>query len=739
MAGYLDAYQSRQVDSGVPLQAPFGEAKWLEYPYDPGDTAEGKPGKAMVTTNWVLVEGEKPQIAMEMGMLTHILIGTPASPLRKALIDSGLGEDLAGSGLDAYLRQQTFSTGLKGIEPAKARAVEQLILSTLEKLAGEGIDPETVAASVNTLEFRLRENNTGQFPRGLSLMLRSLTSWLYGGDPITRLAFEAPLAAIKKHLADGERYFEGMIRRYLLDNQHRTTVLLKPEEGYNLRIEAEENERLTEAQGQMSRAELQAIIDNTSQLKKRQETPDTAEALATIPALSLNDLERQNKLIPIDIQSLAGCKVLYHDLFTNGILYLDIGFNLRVLPQDLLPYVSLFGKSLVEIGTEKEDFVKLSQRIGTSTGGIWPTTHISAVNKSKEGTHWLFLRGKAILDHSNELLALLRDILLTVKLDNRERFRQMVLEEKAEMEAQIVPLGTRIVNRRLRAHFDEAGWVAEKMGGVEYLFFLRQLSEAVDKDWESVLVKLEAVRKTLINREGALVNVTLDQQGWNEARQPVEAFLRELPETESQYPVWTAPEYAKYEGLTIPAQVNYVGKGGNLYGLGYTYHGSSLVISNYLRTTWLWEKVRVQGGAYGGSMMFDNLSGIMTYLSYRDPNLLKTLENYDGTAQFLRNLEIDPAELTKSIIGTVGDLDTYMLPDAKGFTSMARYLSKISDEERQLRREQVLETKAEDFRAFGEVLERLNDSGLVVVMGSTEAIEAASRERGNWLEVKKLL
>jgi hypothetical protein len=739
MAEYLNGYDRRLIDSEVPFVTPFSVVRRLEFPYDPGETGEGKPGKAMVTTNWVLAEGANPQTALEMGMLSHILIGTPASPLRKALIDSGLGEDLAGSGLDAYLRQQTFSTGLKGIDPDKADEVERLILTTLEKLAREGIDPDTVAASVNTIEFRLRENNTGQFPRGLSLMLRSLTSWLHGGDPIARLAFEDPLANIKERLGNGEKLFEGLIRRYFLDNKHRTTVLLRPEAGYNQRIEAEELRRLAEAQSKMKEEVLLAIVENTRQLKLRQETPDTPEALATIPALSLSDLDRKNKLLPIEEQELAGCKVLFHDLFTNGILYLDTGFNLRALPQDLLPYVSLFGRSLVEIGTEGEDFVKLSQRIGRSTGGIRPTTHISPVNKTPEGTYWLFLRGKATTANADELLAILADILLTVKLDNRERFRQMVLEEKAELEAAMVPMGHRMVNTRLRAHFNEAGWVTEKMAGIDYLFFLRELSEAIESNWAGVLEKLEAVRKIVISRRGVLVNVTLDRTNWEAIRPMTQTFLEKLPIIENPPSVWKAPEYKKFEGLTIPAQVNYVTKGGNLYSLGYDYHGSMMVINNYLRTTWLWEKVRVQGGAYGGFVMFDYLSGVLTYLSYRDPNLLKTLENYDGTADFLSKLEIDPAELTKSIIGTIGDMDTYMLPDTKGYTSMVRYLSKSTDEERQIRREQVLGTKAGDFKALGEVLKRLNERGQVVVMGSSEAIEAANRERGGWLDVKKVL
>lgn len=739
MGGYLQGYERREVDSVVPLKSPFEEVKWMEFPYEAGGAEDGKLSKAMVTTNWVLAEGSNPQTAMEMGMLTHILIGTSASPLRKALIDSGLGEDLAGGGLDPYLRQQVFSTGLKGIDTQKAGEVEQLILNVLKQLARDGIDPETVAASVNTIEFQLRENNTGQIPRGLSLMLRSLTSWLHEGDPIARLSYEVPLANVKERLAKGERYFESLIQAYFLDNQHRTTVLLKPEVGYNQHLEVEERNRLVATQAQMSSEDLQAIFENTQHLKLRQETPDTSEALATIPSLSLSDLERENKLIPIDVQSLAGCKVLYHDLFTNKIVYLDVGFNLRMLPQELLPYVPLFGKALIGIGTEKEDFVKLSQRIGRTTGGIYPTTHLSPVKMSSEGTYWLFLRGKATLENSGELLAILHDVLLTVKLDNQERFRQMVLEEKAELEARLIPRGHVMVNTRLRAHFDQAGWVTEQMGGIEYLFFLRKLSEAVDRNWEGVLEKLETVRSILVSRKGALVNVTLDQEGWHMIKAGVEAFLEALPVRESQITNWLAPEYPKFEGLSIPAQVNYVGKGGNLYSLGYDFHASLMVISNYLRTTWLWERIRVQGGAYGSGLSFDHLSGVLTYWSYRDPNLLKTIGNYDGTAKFLKNLKIDPAELTKSIIGTIGDMDTYMLPDAKGYTSMTRYLMGVTDEERQVHREQVLATTAEDFQAFGEKLKQLNENGLVVVMGSEEAIEAANRVRGGWLKVKKVL
>ena len=262
----------------------------------------------------------------------------------------------------------------------------------------------------------------------------------------------------------------------------------------------------------------------------------------------------------------------------------------------------------------------------------------------------------------------------------------------------------------------------------------------VDKDWPSVLEKLEAIRRHLINSNAALCNVTLDSDNWGLFQPKLIAFLDSLPAAPANLAPWQ-PQYGPgFEGLTIPAQVNYVGKGANLYELGYKLDGSSVVITNYLRTTWLWEKIRVQGGAYGGFCSFDQQSGVYTYLSYRDPNLLATLDNYDKTAHFLRKLDLSQEELTKSIIGAIGQMDAYQLPDAKGYTSMVRHLLGISDDFRQQMREQILTTTAADFKAFGEVLERVNEQGIVVVLGSQAAIEKANAERGgNWLKIQKVL
>lgn len=739
---WLKDFDKKAVDSAIPLQPKFSAPKKLTFPYDSGDSSDAK---AYLTLNWLLPETTDTQTTLGLSLLTHILLATPASPLKKTLIESGLGEDITG-GFEEQLRQTTFSAGLKGVQPENLEQVEKLTLETLASLAKNGLDLETVTASLNTVEFHLREQNTGNFPRGLSMMLGALTTWLYDGDPLEALAFEAPLATLKENVKAGQ-YFESLIEKYLLNNPHRTTVTLLPDPEEGQRREAVETEWLAKTKAAMAADEIKRVIAGAAELKERQETPDNPEALATIPALKLSDIDKTIRTIPNEIVkrdlALQSAPILYHDLFTNNIVYLDLGFDLHALPQELLLYAGLFGRLLLEMGTEKDDFVKLTQRIGRDTGGIRSAALTSARYGESGSAAYLFLRGKAVAPTSAALLEILKDILLTARLDNRERFKQIVLEEKSGLEAGLVPGGHGVVNRRLRARFNEADWISEQMGGISQLFFLRELAETLENDWAAVLQKLEALRAALILHGNMLANVTLDAANWKDFQPKLEAFLDELKSAGSQQrvklPAWKLPTATLNEGLTIPTQVNYVGKGANLYKLGYKLHGSVQVINNYLGTTWLWEKIRVQGGAYGGFSAFDQHSGVYTFLSYRDPNLLASLDNYDATAGFLRGLELSDEELTKSIIGTIGDLDAYQLPDAKGWTSMSHALIGLTDTRRQQFRDEVLGTTLKDFKAFGETLAEVAQHGEIVVLGSAEAIEKANKEREGLLDVKKVL
>lgn len=730
----LRDFDRAEIDAPVALQPRFASPKRLVRTYPASDGA----AKAMMSVNWMLAEIGDVDREFGLSLLTHVLTGTPASPLRKALMDSGLGED-AGGDFDDGLRQSALGVGMRGIDAADADKVEALILATLERLANDGIERPAVEASLNTFEFSLRERNTGRFPRGLALMLHGLSYWLHGHDPLLPLAFEAPLERIKQRVAARERYFEGLISQQLLANPHRTTTIVTPDREQAQREAGEERARLDAARAQMSPAEVAELVESARALKRLQGTPDPPEALATIPSLKLSDLPGRNRPIPRVVTSCADTRVLFHDQPSNGIVYLDIGLDLHSLPAELLPYVQLFGRALLETGAGDLDFVQLSQRIGRATGGVAARSWSLATADSDTAAAWLFLRAKAMPDKTGELLSILHDVLTQARFDNRERIHQLVVEEKSQFESGVPFVASRYAGLRLLSGLSEAGWAAEQMGGITYLTFLRALADRIASDWSAIHADLERMRQALIMRGAMICNVTTDEANWQRFEPQLAEFLGRLPNARATAASWTILSSRRSEGLTIPTKVNYVVKGGDLRRLGAKPGGAAAVVRHYLNTTWLWTKVRVQGGAYGGSCALDRHAGLFAFSSYRDPNLLATLDTYDLTGAFLREADISEDEIAKSIIGVIGQVDDYLLPDAKGYASLRRYLANESDESLQRYRGEILSAGIDDFRALGEALSGLAATGRVVVMGSPEAIEAANAERGGFLEVSRVL
>ncbi|HEX5322427.1 MAG TPA: hypothetical protein VFW40_01480, partial [Capsulimonadaceae bacterium] len=380
----------------------------------------------------------------------------------------------------------------------------------------------------------------------------------------------------------------------------------------------------------------------------------------------------------------------------------------------------------------------LTRRIDAVTGGIWHENVITSAHDTPAAAAYLFVRSKAMPAHAQDLLAIVHDVLQIVRWDNPERFRQMVLEEKMALEAGVSD-AISFVNHRLGARYSEAGWVREKIRGVSYVEFIRALAQRVESDWEGVLAALDRIQSLLLNRRTLIANITTDRATFDSFQTHLSGFLTGLPEAESTGYSWKhAAEHAP-EAFTIPGQVGSVGKGLLLPGEGRVKKGVVMVAAKLLRTTWLWEKVRVEGGAYGGRCSFDHLADLFTFTSYRDPNLLPTLEIYDRAGDFLQKLSVSEAELTRSIIGTISEMDSYQLPDAKGFSATIRALAGDTDALRQRRRDEVRGTTLADLRAFGEILSGAARTGEVCIVGSQEKIERLNEERPGWLKVTKLL
>ncbi len=730
---YLEGFENRKIESAIDFQPRFDRPRRQEHVY----ASDEREGKCYVSVHW-LIKGVDFAQRRALHLLDYILLATSASIMRKTLIESGLGEDVIGGGFETELMEVSFGVGLKGVSINDINRVESLIMETIDQIISEGIDSEMVAAALNTTEFRLRENNTGSFPRGLALMLRSLTNWIYDRDEIEPLRFERSLEDLRTIIDKDRSYMEKMIQSYLKDNIHRSTVILKPDKEEASRLERAESQKLSLARSKMNNKELTRIKKDAESLRESQEKPDAPEDIAKLPSLGLKDLNPNISTIPSEEISLNGTKLLFHDIFTNGIVYFDLGFDLRILPQRLIPYIPLFGQCLLEMGTEKQDFVSFQQRMGKESGGLWTQQVLSGHRESDDYHAFLFLRGKTTEAKLSEFMDIIADILYSGLLNDRDRFLQIVLEEKANEEAAIIPGGHRVVATRLRSRFDIPSWVSEQMRGIDYLFFLRRLIVEVENDWTSVQQNLEELRSLLFTRNRSYCNVTMSRDLFPTVREKVGELLSDLPSSTGTIQQWV-PQYLDHnEGLIAPVSVNYVGKAVNLFDYGYELDGSSMVITRYLGATWLWDKVRVQGGAYGAFCSFDSFSGVLTFSSYRDPNILSTLENFDLCAQFLRDLKLSEDELAKAIIGAIGDMDVYQLPDAKGTTSMMRQMIGIDDDYRQKMRDQVLETTVAQFHDFSELLLATSESNSITVLGDKSSIESVNTNSDHFLHELKI-
>ena len=730
VAEALKGYAARPVDSAVPLQPRRETPRQIEVPYA---AAQGEK-RALFTVNWLLDERGDIHQALLMEMLEHILEGLPGSPLRRALIASGLGEDTTGCGLETDLRQMYYSTGLKGVDPRKVPEAEMLIFETLARLAEEGIDPAAVEAAVNTVEFAYRENNSGRFPRGLAAMIQALSTWLYDGDPLAALAWEAPLAAIKARLAAGEKVFEEAIRRHFLDNAHRATVILLPDQQLEqARIEAE-SARLATAQQACDATARQRLVAETAHLQAAQAAPDSPEALASIPRLRVDDMPPFNTPLPCREENLApGNTFLCHELPTQGIVYAGLLLPLDTVPHELEPLLPLFARCLTEAGTARRDFTELGAYMAAKTGGVGADVSLGTRCDSRGAVRHLGVMGKAVEDKVADLFAIFQEILLEPLRDEAmllERMGQMLLEDKARLEHGLVAAGHAAVGLRLRAHFTEAGRLAERTAGLSYLQAVRGLLRRLEEEPQALLADMERLRQHVVARPGALLDVTAGAGGLRCAEAEGARLLRSLPEQRRGVPVGVRPlDLPDAEAFLAPAQVNYVGKAANLIDLGYPYRGAMSVVLRSLRMGYLWERVRVRGGAYGAMCTLDRLGGNLVLASYRDPNVDETLRAYDGLAAHLRANPPDAAQLEQAIVGAIGDLDAYLLPDAKGAQALSRYLSRDSEERRQEMREEMLATTARDFLDLADVLEEVAKAGVICVLGGA-ATRAAAEEHG---------
>jgi len=700
----INRFQISPPDAAATLQAPFQTPAATNLLFE--DASGGNKG--LISWNWLLADSTDTTTCISMRVLELILIGFPTSPLYQALMGSGLGEDLILNGVITEMRNWAFSIGMRGVAPANFKRLEKLVTGTLRQLVEKPINLKLIQAAMNTMEFALRENNTGYLPIGISIMQRVLTSWIYGGNPLSPLRFSSSLQQIKDKIMSGNLFFENLITKYLILNPHRTIVTMIPTK-YRLNNHRSEGERVHDTS---------TIKAKTTQLQSYHAMVDTPKKLSTVPRLALTDIR---KTLPTFSSSLCGpsMQILLHELPTRGICYVEAALDVTTLPLRLFGFLPLFARSIFEMDPVNFTRGAFSIEVACKTGGGSAYPLVLAHRNGKETIAKLVLTIKSTYRNIPELFDLLTTAIMDIDFNNFERFNCLLKEELSVMEQTVASSGESIIPDRLGSIYSTRCMIEEQMGGLEYLNFLRILNKKLYSEWDNILNELKYMHTLIVKYGRLLLNITCDPEHSELALKYASCLINNIPCLGDARKDISGVRQPKnhFEAFIVPSDVNAIGVSADIYSTGYTYHGSELVILKYLQNSWLWDEIRVKGGAYASSCSLDPVSGAVIMFSERDPNIAKTFKTFQAAPHYLSRLSLAKLELEAAIVGASASIDTCLLPEARGHEEFILFLTGQTREVRQRILEEVLTTRLKDFRLFAERLDAALDHGAGIVVG----------------------
>ena len=719
---YLSHFSRIEVDSAIPRQPLFDGLRRVAKEYPVGaeeDTA------AKTYLSWSLIACDAADRLTQAGMaiLVHALFTTDAAPLRQALLDAGIGKDMTAS-LENQVAQPSLTVEVTNAEATDADRFHQVMEETLTKLVRDGIDRTLLEASLNWMEFKMREADFGTTPKGLIYNMAVMTNWLYGEEPTEPLFYEENLQKLRDGLDNG--YFEDLARRCLLENPHQVLVTMAPSRTMAAAREAAVAAQLAKKKAAMAAAEIEAVIENAARLKAMQETPDTPEALAKIPLLQLADITPEMEKLSLKEREIGRIKVLLSDLPTHGIAYLNFYFDGSVLTAEDQLYAYLLCDLFGAVDTKRHSYAELTNLKNLHTGGI--SYDLTAIAQAEDPAQWTpkaVVKARALVRKLPELFALLEEILTASSFDDAKRLRELIDQCIAGSERQIMNMPQRVMASRLNAYLlPGAGF--DDRSSLAYYRFLRDLRANFAARFKELRTRLDEVRRRLYRREGLILSVTTAEADYGAVEKAAASFLAALPAEHYPAADYTLAAPVKNEGLTNSSRVQYVGKAADFRKLGYPFTGAMRVLETIMRYGYLWNRVRVQGGAYGASAQFSR-EGILLFTSYRDPNLSETLAVYDEVADYLRQFTASAREMTKYIIGTISAMDTPLTPQMKGSLAAGCYLRGVTDEMRQQTRREVLTTGEAEIRALAELVEKGMKQDIYCVFGNEEKLKENRR------------
>ena len=711
-------FERRAIDAQVIRQPAFAAPveKTAEYSID---DQEDDRDKTFLSVSYMVGAMPDADAYFGMDLLAYMLLDSQAAPLRRALLESGVAKDVE-SAWENSIAQPYLSVIAKNSNPQTLPKFLDTVEKTLRELADRGLDKRLIEAAINRKEFQLRENDVPRMPQGLTIGMHAIDSWVYGGDPLLYLRWETALRRIKEQAAHG--YFEKLIRERLLANTNRAVVVLKPKRGLDREQAAKLREQLAAIRKGLSAAEFDALKAAQAKLQARQKAPDSPADLAKLPCLTLADLRRTVEPLPLERHAIVGTVVLHHPESTKGVVYLNLYFDAAPIPPELTPYASLLAEALTKVDTAKRNYRDLASAIDAQTGGI--SVDLTAIADSAKPDVFyprMEVSGKALLPKVPQLLDLLLETLLSSRLDDRARLKQIVQESRIGLEEMLLEAGHKAAYIRAASHVLPAYAYRDAAGGIAYYRFLAALEKDFDARAADLCQKLRVVADLVFRRAGLTAGVTLPRSDLAGIRDPLASFFARFPAAAAPAAKRPFAVSAVNEAITIPSKVQYVAQAADYRAAHGAYSGQMLVLAKTLSTGYLYDQVRVLNGAYGAGMGVGR-DGAIFFWSFRDPHVRRTLDTFHEVPKFLAKLELPDRERVKAIIAAIGRLDEPLLPSQKGELAVRNFIARISDAERQRERDEVLATTAADLRALGALIGKALEQNHLCVLGGEEKL-----------------
>ena len=722
---YLCEFDAAEVDSEICFQKPFDKMIEVEKTYSIS-SEETEEENTYLSYNKVIATSLDEKLYQAFQILDYALLSAPGAPLKKALMDAGIGKDIMGS-YDNGIYQPIFSIIAKNAEPQQKEQFVQVIEDTLRKIVEDGIDRKALEAGINYHEFRFREADFGNYPKGLMYGLDLFDSWLYDEKkPFIHMQAIPTFAFLKEQI--GTRYFEDLIQKWILDNPHGSMVIVKPERGRTARMDRELDEKLQTYKAGLSPDEVEKLARDTAELIVYQESEDAREDMEKIPVLGREDISREIAPICNEERVCGGIPMVYHNVETNGIGYVTLLFDLSGVPEEKLPYVGMLQAVLGIIDTTHYEYGELFNEINVHTGGIGTSLELYpdvTKVKEKEFRATFEMKGKALYPKMDVLFKMMREILTESKLEDEKRLKEILSMLKSRLQMSFLSSGHTTAALRALSYSSPLSKFKDDTDGIGYYEAVKEIEEHFEEKKEELIANLKELAARIFRADNLMISYTAAPEGLDAVEKEMETFkngLFERTDGDEQENRCILHCVKRNEGFKTSSKVQYVARTGNFIDGGAAYSGALHILKVILSYDYLWQNIRVKGGAYGCMCNFNRI-GEGYLISYRDPNLEKTIDVYEKVTEYLRNFEADDRDMNKYIIGTISNIDRPMNPSAKGTRSMNLYMNHVTEEMIKKEREEILNAGQEEIRALADVVAAMLAADQLCVIGSEEKIE----------------